>query len=74
MKDLIKNLQTNCPKNHFIQIETVKDEMKFKIRKNDLVQFKGKLICLHVNGIVSCVVNTDYIVAVCYCKELPKNV
>lgn len=73
MKDLIMNLQTNCPPNHFIQLETVKDDSKFKIRKNDSVGFKGKLICLHANGIISCIINKDYVVSICYCKELPKN-
>lgn len=59
MRDLIMNLQTNCPPNHFIQLETVKDDMKFKIRKNDLVRFKGKLIYLHHKGVVTCIVNQN---------------
>lgn len=70
MRDLIKNLQANCPENHFIQVETV-DDFSFKIRKTDKVGFKGKLMCLHTDGVVSCVINQDYIVAVCYHKELP---
>ena len=71
MKDLIKNLQTNCPENHFIQLETVNDNKKFKIRKHDKVGHKGKLICLHKNNMISCVINEDYVVSICYCKELP---
>lgn len=73
MRDLIKNLQANCPPNHYVKIFTLKDEIAVRINKNDFVEFKGKLICLHTNGIVSRIINSEYVVAICYCRELPKN-